>query len=214
MSKLKVFSGCTEFGSEVQAFRDRGHDVTTLGLEGNVTICQDIRDFHTNEHYDFMTFHPPCTCFSIAAVRHHWTNGTPNPETIEAMTVVKACIRIIREANPTYWMIENPRGMLRKVDFMKELTKKYFRSTITYCQYGYTSQKPTDLWHNIPTFHPKWCHPNSSCHVSSPRSSTPKGTVQSKSKKQRSIVPYQLSLEVCRSVEGGIMSHANNWCGL
>lgn len=28
MNKLKVFSGCTEYGSEVQAFKDRGHDVT------------------------------------------------------------------------------------------------------------------------------------------------------------------------------------------
>lgn len=35
MQKLKVFSGCTEFGTEVQAFRDRGHKVTTLGMEGD-----------------------------------------------------------------------------------------------------------------------------------------------------------------------------------
>lgn len=57
MTKLNVFSGCTEYGSEVQAFKDRGHNVITLGLEGDVDVKADIRDFHTNDHFDFMTFH-------------------------------------------------------------------------------------------------------------------------------------------------------------
>ena len=201
MKRLKIFSGCTEFGSEVQAFKDRGHDVTTLGLEGDVDIKIDIRDFYTNNHYDFMTFHPPCTCFSIAAVRYHWTDGYPNTETIEAMDVVKACIKIIQVARPTYWMIENPRGMLRTLDFMKELKQKYFQSFVTYCQYGDTAMKPTDLWHNIPTFHPKWCKKGDSCHVAAPRSTSPKGSIQYKSKKNRSHVPYTLSLEICKSIE-------------
>ena len=91
MKRLKVLSGCTEFGSEVQAFKDRGHDVITLGLEGAVDINKDIRDvhfYHVEGYYDFMTFHPPCTCFSIAGVRFHWTDNTPNPETLEAIETV------------------------------------------------------------------------------------------------------------------------------
>lgn len=199
---MNVFDGCTEFGSETEAFKDRGHDVTTLGLEGGVDIKMDIRDFHTIEYYDFMWFSPPCNCFSIASVRHHWKDKTtPNPETLEALNVVKACIRIIEEAKPRYWMIENPVGMLRTVDFMKAIKQKYFQSTVTYCQYGDTAQKPTDLWHNIPTFYPKWCKRGNSCHAASPRGTAPKGTIQYKSKKDRSMVPYGLSLSLCIAIE-------------
>jgi hypothetical protein len=205
MQKLKVFSGCTEFGSEVQAFRDRGHKVTTLGMEGDVDIIKDIRQFRTDEQYDFMTFHPPCTCFSVAAVRHHWKDGIPQPETLEAIKIVKACIRIINEARPSYWMIENPRGKLRSLDFMRSLGRKYFLSTVTYCQYGDTAQKPTDLWHNIPTFHPlACCKPGAKCHAPSPRGSHTAGSTQHKHTKEAAKVPYKLSMAICKAIEAAV----------
>ena len=139
MKKLKVFDGCTEFGSETQAFRDRQHEVTTLGLEGDVSIKMDIRDFHTTEHYDFMFFCPPCTEFSIANNRYLGGCKDRTPD----LSIVNACFRIVEEAKPTFWIIENPRGCLR-----------YFigRPTITvnYSDYGYVSKKPTDLWGVFP----------------------------------------------------------------
>ena len=55
-------------------------------------------------------------------------------------------LKLIRELNPQYWFIENPRGGLRKMRFMKDLP----RYTLTYCQYGDTRMKPTDIFTNHP----------------------------------------------------------------
>lgn len=107
---LNVISCCTQYGSEVQAFKNRGHNVTTVGLEGDVDIKMDIREFHTTEHYDFMSFHPPCTEFSKA----NWRLGKCKDRTPD-MSIVDACFRIVQEANPTFWMIENPQGCLRHI---------------------------------------------------------------------------------------------------
>ncbi|NDB13343.1 MAG: DNA cytosine methyltransferase, partial [Betaproteobacteria bacterium] len=47
--------------------------------------------------------------------------------------MVKKAIELINELQPSKgWIIENPRGMLRKQSFMQELPRR----TITYCQYG------------------------------------------------------------------------------
>jgi len=110
MSNMLVFSGCTELGSEVQAFRDRGHKVETCGIEGDVTYKMDIRNFHPdkNKHYFFMTFHPPCTKYSKA----NWRMGKFKDRIIDH-SIVLACLRIVREAKPAYWMIENPMGAMR-----------------------------------------------------------------------------------------------------
>lgn len=203
MTKLKVFSGCTEYGSEVQAFKDRGHDVTTLGLEGDVDIKIDIRDYHTTEHYDFMTFHPPCTCFSLASVGCHWKNRKPDKETLKSIEIVKACIRIINEVNPTYFMIENSMAMLRTLDFMKDFAKRNSFATITYCQYGDTAMKPTDIWYRLPnSFYPKRCKNGMSCHTSAPRGSKTAGSTQGKKDaKERGLVPYGLSMVLCKAIE-------------
>ena len=184
MHKLKVFSGCTEFGSEVQAFKDRGHDVTTLGICGNVDIVQDIRVFHTNQQYDFMSFHPPCTEFSKA----NWILGKCNDRTPD-MSIVNACFRIAREVNPTYWMIENPQGCLRHFIGRPQYCIKYG-------DYGHYCQKPTDIWGVLPWFTsyqkntvPKGKH-NNTAFSQGPRNVA-----------QRAIVPYKLSLTICKAIE-------------
>ena len=47
------------------------------------------------------------------------------------------------------------------------------RYTVTYCQYGDTRMKPTDIWtnHPCPKFKPP-CKNGDSCHEKNPRSST------------------------------------------
>lgn len=178
MKRLKVFSGCTEFGSEVQAFKDRGHDETTLGLDGDVDIKKDIREFHTSDNYDFMVFHPPCTEFSIANYRlGACKNRTPD------LSIVEACFRVVEECRPEYWIIENPRGCLR-----------YFigkpAATIKYSDYGHPSMKPTDLWGVFPMFNFMMKPDFKPWKISIPRNP-----------KLRAIVPYGLSFAICKSIE-------------
>ena len=187
MKKLKVFSGCTEYGSEVQAFKDRGHDVITLGIEGDVDIKQDIRDvhfYHANGYYDFMTFHPPCTEFSKA----NWRAGKCKDRTPD-MSIVEACFRIVQEAKPTYWMIENPQGCLR-----------HFIGRPQYCirygDYGHYSQKPTDLWGVLPWF--------GSYQKNNVQKYTGKLSAHSfgpRSPSKRALVPYGFSMVLCKAIE-------------
>lgn len=50
-------------------------------------------------------------------------------------------IQLIKDLNPKYYFIENPRGGMRKMSFMEGLP----RYTVTYCQYGDFRMKPTDI---------------------------------------------------------------------
>ena len=187
MKRLNVFSGCTEFGSEVQAFKDRGHNVITLGMEGGVDIKGDIRDMHFNHpkgYYDFMIFHPPCTEFSLANYRL----GVCKSRTPD-LTIVEACFRIVEESKPKYWIIENPRGCLKH--FIGEP-----QATIKYSDYGHPSMKPTNLWGNFPMFTFKTASNFKPWKESIPRSP-----------KKRALVPYNLSLALCVAIE-------NELCGV
>jgi hypothetical protein len=56
--------------------------------------------------------------------------------------------------------------MLRKMHFMDIGV----RHTITYCQYGDTRMKPTDIWTNATWWVPRpACHNGDRCHEAAPR---------------------------------------------
>ncbi len=97
-------------------------------------------------------------------------------------------LRLIAELRPAYWFIENPRGGLRKMDFMRGLP----RFTLTYCAYGDERMKPTDLWTNHPSpgFKPM-CRNGDPCHVAAPRGSKT-GTQGRKGKVERALIPDAL----------------------
>ena len=74
------------------------------------------------------------------------------------------------------------------MSWMKDLP----RYTITYCQYGDTRMKPTEIWTNHPD--PKlkpMCHNGDSGHTPAPRGSKT-GTQGLKSSVERSIIPEEL----------------------
>lgn len=109
-------------------------------------------------HPDVIWASPDCTTFSIAAISHH---RRKNPETGNLDPIsdyAKFCdatdqhvVSLIKELKPTYYFIENPRGGMRKMTWMQDLP----RYTVTYCKYGDTRMKPTDIWtnHPKPKFH-------------------------------------------------------------
>lgn len=137
---------------------------------------------------------PPCTTYSIAAISHHRTRSAdgellPKSEAAKnADALLRHTLHLIRELRPRYWFIENPRGGLRKMSFMRDLP----RYTLTYCQYGDTRMKPTDIWTNHPSpgFLPM-CHKGDPCHEAAPRGSKT-GTQGLKGSVQRSVIPAKL----------------------
>mgnify|MGYP003116338585 FL=1 len=108
-------------------------------------------------------------------------------------------MEIIKQLNPTLgWIVENPRGKLRKLNL---IDNKYL-NTVTYCRYGDTRMKPTDLWTTLtPYWKPrKMCKNGDSCHVSAPRGSMT-GTQGLKGAYERSRVPEELCEEIIEVVE-------------
>ena len=208
---LELFAGTRSIG---KAFETRGHEVYSVEWNKdfenidlyddimNVTAEQIIRDFG---HPDVIWASPDCTTFSIAAISHH---RKKNPETGNLDPIsdyAKFCDKVdqhvldlIRELNPTYYFIENPRGGMRKMTWMKDIP----RYTVTYCQYGDTRMKPTDIWtnHPNPKFKPP-CHNGDSCHTPAPRGSKT-GTQGLKGSVERSIIPAELCnhiVDICET---------------
>ena len=147
--------------------------------------------------YDFIWASPPCTTFSIAALgMGHWKDDQPQTQEAEkAIALVAHTIRLIAALTPKYWVIENPRAMLRKLEVVRGLPI----NEVTYCQYGANYQKPTDLFGVLPpAFVPKACSPGSDCHEPAPRGEKYSG-VQGLPKSARALVPYGLGKAILES---------------
>ena len=199
MKILELFSGS---GIMSQTFREHGHQTLTLDSDKEADINEDILNINPDIFFpiDIIWASPPCTTFSVASIGHHWyPNREPKTEEAKnAIKIIRKTIQIIKETKPKYWFIENPVGMLRTLHLFKDL-KPLRRITVTYCQYGDTRRKPTDIWTNCPTWHPrKMCNNGDKCHIASPRGSKT-GTQGLKGSYERSTYPKELCLEILKS---------------
>lgn len=167
---------------------------------GKVTADDILREFGRP---DVIWASPDCTTYSIAAISHHRRkeedgNLAPVSEYAKFCDSVNThVLEMIKELKPKYWFIENPRGGLRKMRFMQGLP----RYTITYCQYGDTRMKPTDIFtnHPNPRFKPP-CHNGDPCHVAAPRGAKT-GTQGLKGHIERSIIPDDLCDHIVKICE-------------
>jgi len=201
---LELFAGSRSIGKVGEML---GHDVYSSDITdfGGIDYVCDIRDFDVNQlpwKPDVVWASPPCTGFSVAAIGHHWTGGKgayiPNTATARlGIELLKKTLHLIDALEPQHWFIENPRGLMRK---MPQLTGKR-RHTVTYCQYGDSRMKPTDIWTNSTTWKPRpMCKNGAQCHEAAPRGSRT-GTQGLKNNYERSKIPPALCLEILRSCE-------------
>ena len=221
LNVLELFAGTRSIG---KAFKARGHPVYSVDWDesfDNIDLHADIGTLALRDVLerfglpDIVWASFDCTTFSIAAISHH---RRKNPETGNLDPVsdyAKECDRIDqhvlaliaelqeerarRGLPPAIVFIENPRGGLRKMSWMQGLP----RYTVTYCQYGDTRMKPTDIWtnHPAPKFKPM-CKNGDPCHVRAPRGART-GTQGLKNAKERSVIPAQLCehiVDICEEV--------------
>ena len=212
MKILELFAGSRSFSKVAE---DLGHETFAVDIKNfdNIDYVTDILNFDVNKipfKPDCIWASPPCTYFSVASIGHHW-NKDHTPKTKEAAlgcNIVIKTLEIIDYFQPDYFFIENPRGKLRKLKFMQPLP----RATITYCQYGDTRMKPTDIWTNhissndlfgdnkLQGWKPRpICKNGDTCHISAPRGSQT-GTQGLKGNYERSKVPYELCKEILLSL--------------
>lgn len=211
MKVLELFAGTRSIS---KAFEARGHETFSIEWSENfenISLRADVSTVTADmilERFgrpDVIWASPDCTTFSIAAISHH---RRKNPETGNLDPVsdyAKFCdevdqhvLDLIRALKPRFWFIENPRGGMRKMVWMKGI----LRYTVTYCQYGDKRMKPTDIWtnHPAPRFRPP-CKNGDSCHERAPRGSRT-GTQGLKGSKERSVIPAALCehiVDICEN---------------
>ena len=215
MKVLELFAGTRSIS---RAFEARGHETFTIEWDkqhpdiswyadiGTVTTQDILEKFGVP---DVVWASPDCTSYSVAAISKHRireNNGNLRAKSDYAKFCDKVnehvidMIKELLEINPNMiYFIENPRGGMRKMDFMKDLP----RYTVTYCQYGETRMKPTDLWTNHPN--PRFklpCKNGDKCHTPAPRGSRT-GTQGIKGAKDRSRIPKSLCEHIVDICEEG-----------
>jgi hypothetical protein len=229
MKVLELFAGTRSIG---KAFEAAGHEVFSVEWSKdfeNIDLYADILTVTASDIVerfglpDVIWASPDCATFSIAAISHH---RRKNPETGNLDPVseyAKFCddvdchvLDLIKELNrirlekgmrPLIYFIENPRGGLRKMIWMRELP----RYTVTYCQYELDKpvnerrMKPTDIWtnHPNPQFRPM-CKNGNPCHASAPRGAKT-GTQGLKGSKERSVIPRMLCEHIVYICEKAVM---------
>ena len=100
-------------------------------------------------HFKFIWASPDCCTWSVASSsKHRLLRENLAPRTEKARIADRQILRvleIIEYFQPTYYVLENPRGRLRHFPTIKKIT---FRTSVYYVNYGCGLVKPTDLWSN------------------------------------------------------------------
>lgn len=118
---------------------------------------------------DLVWASPPCTSYSIAGIKWHRRGCEPVSDLARVSDDLLVHVIGLCLGWGCDYVIENPRGMLRKMPFMQDLPRR----TVTYCSYGDRRMKPTDLWSNMWSGHdgrapwiarPACTNGNPSCH--------------------------------------------------
>lgn len=166
---LDLFSG---LGGASQPFADRGWEtyridnVPTFGPDE----CADVVTWTppAGRRFDLVWASPPCTEFAKWGMRC-WYPDPPAP----SLALVHATIRIVRELQPRWWVLENTRGAI-----------PFISSMLGPPRY---SSFPVFLWGQFPLI-PFRCRPW-------------KCKVRGKRPADRAKMPYGLGRELARSCE-------------
>ena len=206
MKVLELFAGSRSIGRVAD---ELGYDVFSVDIKDfdGINLVKDI-EFLTVQDLPFkpdvIWASPPCTTYSIMAISHHRDGQKPKTDFADKSDkLIKNVLRLINEIGCDYY-IENPMGMLRKMDFMRGLN----RATITYCSYGDIRMKCTDIWSNniYDMFNldgwkprPMCFNGNKKCHHEAAPRGSRTGTQGIKGNYERSKIPKELCLDILKA---------------
>lgn len=183
---LDLFCG---LGGASQAMRDRGWRV--VGVDNDprfdCEIHADLTTWHWDgERPDAVWASPPCTEFCLTQMPFAHPD---RPRDINgAMLLVHSALRVIRESNARWWVLENVMGSRRFINPLLGTPAK--------CGSFYLwGEWPPILWPECP---PKGCWMNSN------RTRRIRGVQHHRSPAIRAKVPYELSLAFAVAVERAV----------
>jgi len=206
MKILELFAGSRSIGNVAESL---GHEVYSIDIKQfpGINLAYDI-EYLTPDMIpfapDMIWASPPCTTYSIAGISTHRDMGKPKTDFAKKSDkLVLNTLKLIKHFNCIYY-IENPRGYLRKMPFMRGID----RATVWYCKYGSKNAKPTDIFSNniYNLFMPDGWKSKEQCfngnhkchHESAPRGSR-SGTQGLKNNFERSKIPEELCIEILKA---------------
>ena len=120
---------CGGTGAWSKPYKDAGYDVRLITLPDN-----DVRSYKPPKNVYGILAAPPCTMFSLAR-----TTAKIPRDLDKGFEIVRFCLEIIWKTKPKFWVMENPKGLLRK--FMGRPVFVFDAS-----EFGENYNKHTDLW--------------------------------------------------------------------
>lgn len=91
-------------------FRDLGWEVMTVDINPSFDcdVTADVRSWHytRGRHVDLLWFSMPCDEFARESMP--WSRTGKEPD----LSLIRACLNLRDEINPTYWVCENVRGAI------------------------------------------------------------------------------------------------------
>jgi len=200
---LELFAGSKSWGKAAEKL---GYEVFSTDYKyfDGIDLVKNILDVKKEDikfYPDVICASPPCEKFSVGSIGVHWNKDhTPKTEDAKhALTILYKTLEIFSWFPKAIFYMENPRGKMRKK------VTSINRTSVTYCSYGDTRMKPTDIWSNnifdmfnLSGWEPrKMCfNGNEKCHHEAAPRGSKTGTQGLKTYYERSIIPKQLCNEI------------------
>jgi len=214
MNVLELFAGSRSFGKVAEQLGMNVFSVDWTNYD-NIDLVIDIEILKpSNIPFipDVIWASPDCTTYSICAISTHRNGIEPKTDYASKCDRVnlnlKTLIEYYSRLNPQLnYYIENPRGMMNKMPF----TKDYQCALVWYCKYNDKRAKPTNIFtnnlrgiFNVNGWQPREIcfNNNKNCHHESAPRGSKTGTQGLKNSYNRSIVPYELCLEILNASYG------------
>lgn len=104
---LIILDLCGGTGAWSRPYVEAGYDVRLVTLPDN-----DVREYVPPDSVHGILAAPPCTEFAVSGAR--WWSSKPEYLLDDALSIWRACMRVIESSKPVWWALENPVGRLRK----------------------------------------------------------------------------------------------------